>query len=159
MKKLMLILITIGTTTLFAQHGTNSYYGGAANTNTNAYVGVNAGVHVGVGVGVSTGGGAVVTNCAPAPVATCAPQQRRVRWEDSPCGTFRWRIEEVSYWVPGQWTYYNGYRTWTDGYMAWDCVERTRVYNTCGQGCGHSHGHGHGHGHGHSKGHGHGHHR
>jgi hypothetical protein len=101
MKKLLLILLTLGTTTLAAQCGTNSYYSG----------------------GYSTG--------------QCAPN--RVRWEVSSCGTFRWCINESSYWIPGQWVYLNGCRTWNDGYYGWNCVNRSRVYNNhvCNNVCGH----------------------
>ncbi len=101
MKKLLLILLTLGTTTLAAQCGTNSYYSGGYST------------------------------------SQCAPN--RVRWEVSSCGTFRWCINESSYWIPGQWVYLNGCRTWNDGYYGWNCVNRSRVYNNhvCNNVCGH----------------------
>lgn len=123
MKKLILILLTLGTTSAFAQYGNNAYYGG--NTNT-GYTGT---TYTGGSTTASYSGGYNTVNDG----------GTRIRFEASPCGTFQWRIEETSYWVPGAWSYVNGCQTWVNPYMAWTPVYRTRVYNnhSCYNGCGH----------------------
>lgn len=115
MKKLLMIILSLTAgIAAYGQCGTNAYYGGGT-----SYVG---------------GGGCATPVYAPA----CAPS--RVRWEISPCGNYRYYVQEVSYWVPGQWVYYNGCRTWNDGYYGWRCTNRTQYpyAHVCNQGCGHS---------------------
>lgn len=120
MKKLLLILLTLGTTTAFAQYGNNAYYGG--NTDPNAYTGYTPNPTPTYSTGDAYGSNG-----------------SRIRWEASPCGTFRWRIEETSCWVPGAWVYTNGCRRWVDGYFAWTPSCRSRVYHnhSCSNSCGH----------------------
>lgn len=152
MKKLLLILLTLGTGTLFAQVAHNGYYGGDHVGNGYAATTTTYNSHGNYGNNTYYNG--AVSHTAPA----CAPT--RVRWETSPCGTYRWKIVESSYWVPGAYVYTNGCRRWNDGYYGWRQTCRTRVNNpnVCYSGCGHGHvasaprghhyGNGHGHGHG-----------
>lgn len=127
MKKLLFVLLTLSATATFAQYGNNAYYGG--NMDPNAYTGVN---HT-----YTTPGNGYGTN---AYYNGGNNGGTRVRWETSPCGTFRWQIQETSCWVPGAWAYTNGCRNWVPGYYAWTPVCRTRVYHnhSCFNGCGHA---------------------
>lgn len=125
MKKLMLILLALGTGSLFAQIASNGYYDG------NVYASSQTTYTTGGNYGTNYVGG--TTNYAP----VCAPN--RVRWVASSCGTFRWRIVEDSYWIPGGYVYVNGCRRWNDGYYGWRQASRVRINNghTCYNGCGH----------------------
>ena len=62
-----------------------------------------------------------------------APRQR-VRWEYSPCGTYRYRITERCDYRPGRWVYTNGCRRWVEpAWSSWHVVCRDRfVVNSCG---------------------------
>ncbi len=125
MKKLLLILLALGTGSLFAQVAYNDYYGG------NVYASNYDTYTTGSNCGTSYSGG--TSHYAPA----CAPN--RVRWVASSCGTFRWRVFEDSYWIPGGYVYVNGCRRWNDGHYGWRQTRRVRVNNshTCYRGCGH----------------------
>jgi hypothetical protein len=151
MKKWMLMLMVLGTGTLFAQMGTNGYYGtGGGHHGGNGYQTVQTTYPTTYGGGYNTGNGYYGNSCAP---------QTRVRWEASPCGTFSWQVNETAFWVPGRYVVYNGCSRWQDGYYDWRCTGRRKVYNrhTCSATCGHGHGHGNAYGHGNGHGHGHGH--
>lgn len=65
--------------------------------------------------------------------SSCAPRQR-IRWEYSPCGTYKYRITERSTWNTGRWVYNGGCRRWIEPtWSSWHVVCRDRyVVRSCG---------------------------
>lgn len=154
MKKIILILAALGFTTSIAsaQYATNSYYddggntvhddgyntsysnGGGGEYGTNEYYNGNNGNNYNNGYNNSYNSGTITYNGS----ASCSNNnsRRRVRWEYSSCGTYKWRIVETGYYAPGRYVNRRGCRRWVAGGWNWRHVSRKKVYTRRGRGYG-----------------------
>lgn len=147
MKKISFVFAFLLTATLsFAQMGYNSgAHGPRGNVGVNEYRGGNQGAsnryyggnqnYRGGQRGVVRGGqrgnvryGSTTTFRGGVVNAACPAPRQRIRWEYSPCGTYKYRITERCNYNQGGWVWVNGCRRWSEPtWSAWHVVCRDRI--------------------------------
>lgn len=135
MKKFILMLLALGTTTaIMAQRGQNAYHGGEYGSNAyhddyasdQGYTTTTYSNNYGrQGRNGYYNGGTIRYRGGQA----CAPRRAprtRVRWEYSNCGRFRFRVCETGYWQPYRYVYRGGRRCRVGGGITWRQTSRRR---------------------------------